>query len=191
MSTTETATKLLDSAQALVVERGYNAFSYKDLAEAVGIRTASIHYHFPTKGDLGEALMGRYVDGLDAALADIDRAGRSASAKLKRFIKVYSATESSGVLCLCGSLASDLETLPEPVQGRVTEYLQRSEDWLAGVISDGVAAGELDFDGKPADAAATLLASLQGGLLLARTREGRGSTLSAVQRVFLSALGAS
>ena len=91
MSATDTATKLLDAAQHFVQTRGFNAFSYKDLAAAVGIRTASIHYHFPTKGDLGAALMQRYTDELAGVLTKIDGSSRTAKAKLKNFIKLSSS----------------------------------------------------------------------------------------------------
>ena len=52
-----TANRILDVAERLVQLRGYNAFSYADVAKAVGIRKASLHYHFATKGDLGLALV--------------------------------------------------------------------------------------------------------------------------------------
>ena len=188
MKTTETSTKVLDAAQLLIQERGYNAFSYRDLAERVDIRTASIHYHFPAKADLGKALMDRYLAELESALATIGRTGRTSKAKLKAFIKLYRDTELRGAICLCGSLASDQETLPEPLQGAVSAYLDRSEAWIAERISEGVKLGEFGYSGKAADAAATLLSGLQGGLILSRTRSRW--LLEIVQRVFLQALEA-
>ncbi len=189
MKTNETATQLLDAAQSLIQERGYNAFSYKDLAATVGIRTASIHYHFPSKSDLGVALMERYVQDLTGALAAIDQKTRSSKSKLKSFIKLYTETERRGAICLCGSLASDRETLPPSLQKAIAQYLQQSERWIAEKIQEGVKHGELGFRGKPADAAATLLSSLQGGLILSRARGG-GSLLTTVQRVFFETLEA-
>ncbi|MEM6455105.1 MAG: TetR/AcrR family transcriptional regulator [Acidobacteriota bacterium] len=166
----DTPTRLLDAAQQLVQARGYNAFSYKDLAAEIGIRTASIHYHFKTKADLGAALMDRYLDDLDDALTTIDRAGGDARARLAAFVDTYRLTESQGMLCLCGSLAADLATLPEPVGQRVARFLTRSETWVRDTIARGAAAGELAVDGDPSALATTLIASLQGGLLLARGR---------------------
>ena len=186
---TDTATKLLDTAQELVQTRGYNAFSYKDLAASVGIRTASIHYHFPTKGDLGAALMARYQRGFDAALDAIDRGARSNKAKLKRFIALYRETESCGAICLCGSLAADYDTLPEPLQRAVGDYLASSERWVQKRVAEGVKDGEFAHEGRPADAATTLLAALQGGLIVARGR-GRAAVLDAVQREFFRSIGA-
>lgn len=186
--TSDTATQLLDAAQRLVQQRGYNAFSYKDLAESVGIRTASIHYHYPAKGDMGLALMQRYIDELDQALAEIERTGRSSKAKLKSFIKLYSDAESRGAICLCGSLASDRETLPAPLQAAVATYIERSESWVARQIREGVQQGEFAFSGKPTDAATTLVSGLQGGLILSRARGGGAPLLGIVQRVFFKTL---
>ena len=190
MTASETATRLMDAAQLLIMERGYNAFSYKDLAESVGIRTASIHYHFPSKGDLGLAVMGRYLGQLDDALARIDRTAKSGKARIKGLVKVFAETESRGAICMCGSLAASLETLPAELQEAVAEYLDRCETWIQRVIADGGREGEFAYAGKPAEAAAALLSGLQGGLLVARARTARASVLANVQRLFLNTLEA-
>ncbi|MEM7306245.1 MAG: TetR/AcrR family transcriptional regulator [Planctomycetota bacterium] len=185
----ETATQLLDVAQDLIQQRGYNAFSYKDLADAVGIKTASIHYHFPAKTDLGVALMRRYQAELEVALAKVDRAARTAKGKLKAFVQLYAQTESAGAICLCGSLAADRQTLAPELQEAVSDYLDRSVRWVAQVVAGGVRDGELTYAGKPAELAATLLSSLQGGLILGRARAGGAPLLATVQRVLFQTLG--
>ena len=190
MSRTHTANQLLDAAQELIQKRGHNSFSYKDLAAVVNIRTASIHYHFPSKADLAEALVHRYIAELERALTEIDGRCRSNRAKLKRFIALYRDTEDRGCICLCGSLASDLETLPESVQDAVALYLTRSRGWVTDTITTGIAADEFSLAGKPAEAAAALLASLQGSLILARA-QGGASVVDQVQRMFLHSLQAS
>ena len=184
----DTATELLNTAQRLVQERGYNAFSYKDLAEAVGIRTASIHYHFPSKTDLGVALMERYTNELNAGLAALDEGATSSQAKLEEFMGLYSETEASGAICLCGSLASDRQTLPEELQEAITVYLDRTEAWLSATLSNGAEQGEFRLPGDAADLAASLMSSLQGGLILSRARDGQ-RMLGIVKRVFLNSLG--
>lgn len=187
MSTTDTATQLLDAAQLLVQERGFNAFSYSDLSEAIGIRTASIHYHFKTKADLGKALMDRYHAELQDVLSGLDRTSRTNKARLKAFIQMYRDTENAGLVCLCGSFAADIETLRDDVQQIVQAYLAETQAWVAKTIAAGAAAGEFDPVGKPADLAASLVSGLQGGLVVGRV--GGGSVLVALQRTFLSSLG--
>jgi TetR/AcrR family transcriptional repressor of nem operon len=187
MKAKDTATELLNKAQQLVQERGFNAFSYKDLAEAVGIRTASIHYHFPSKADLGVALMERYTDELNRALLVIDEGPGNAKSKLEQFIALYSHTEACGAICLCGSLASDRETLSPELQESVTGYLERSEAWLASTLTTGAERGDFTLPGEASDLAASLLSSLQGGLILSRARGSR-PMLSIVEQVFLRSL---
>ncbi len=192
MSSHDTAGQLLDAAQDLIQQRGHNSFSYKDLADIVEIRTASIHYHFPSKADLGEALVLRYLSVLEQALTEIDIKGRSSKAKLKRFIQLYRETEDRGCICLCGSLASDLETLPERVKDAVARYLARSQAWVSDTIRAGINDDEFTILGKPGEAAAMLLASLQGSLILARAQgrasQGGASVVDQVQRTFLHSL---
>lgn len=184
----DTATQLMDAARVLIQDRGYNAFSYKDLAEQVGIRTASIHYHFPSKGDLGVAVMERYLAGLEEGLALIDHRARTHRARIRSLVRIYAETEAAGAICLCGSLAADQATLPRKLREAVATYVERTEGWLAGVVRDGVEAGEFGYAGRPADLAASLLASLQGALILSRTDVRRSSHLASVQRVFMGIL---
>ena len=186
MANASTATELLDAAQRMVQERGFNAFSYKDLSEAIGIRTASIHYHFKTKADLGLALANRYRAALAAALSKLDRKATH-KAKLKGLVQSYRETETAGVMCLCGSLASDIATLRPDVREAVESYLTETRAWVARVIADGVADGEFDPVAAPKDMASSFVAALQGGLLTGRA--GGGSVLDVVQRVFLRSLG--
>ncbi|MCK5866711.1 MAG: TetR/AcrR family transcriptional regulator, partial [Marinobacter adhaerens] len=79
----DTRTALMDLAEHTVRSRGFDGFSYADLAEAIGIRKASIHYHFPTKAKLSEALIERYQTSLQQGLTEIDAAHASACARLK------------------------------------------------------------------------------------------------------------
>jgi len=182
----DTAERLLDHAQSLIQRRGYNAFSYKDLATAIGIRTASIHYHFPSKGDLGTALMQRYHAQLELELERIERTAKTQQQRLESFIKLYGKTEKQHAICLCGSLAADRETLSQPLQEAVDRYLKRSQEWVSQQIQRGIASGEFAARGEPRDLAATLISGLQGGLILARARSR--PMLQVVERVFLQSL---
>ncbi len=191
MSATTTSERLLDEAQRLVQTRGYNAFSYKDLAASVGIRTASIHYHYASKADLGKALIDRYVGGLNDALAGIERRHPQAHARLAEFVESYRQTEKKGLTCLCGSLASDLATLREDVQASVRAYLDGSTDWVQRQIELGRETGEFGGSGPDTarDLASLLVSGLQGALLLDRAA-GSAGALDRVERTFFLALGA-
>ena len=162
--------KLLDVGAELCQTMGYNAFSYRHLADRLGIKTATIHYYFPSKADLGRELMASYREASATAVATLDREPLPPIEKLRRFADIFVATfENGGRLCLCGSLAADYETLPEEVQREVRGYFEDSESWLARVLSDGKDAGELDFDGSAEEEATLLFNALEGAMLAART----------------------
>lgn len=179
----------MDVAEGYIRDRGYNAFSYKDLANQVGIKTASIHYHYPTKSQLGVSVMQRYTDRLKAMLDAIDQDHASPASQLNEFFSVYGTTESCGGVCVCGSLASDLNTLSADLQQAVTDYIDLTRRWLTGVITAGIEAGEFEFAGKIADVVAISIAALQGALIISRTTKDRDSEVASVQQVMNSVLG--
>src|SRR3954466_5782059 len=112
MQTTDTRTVILDTAQELLQTRGFNAFSIKDLAERVQIRTSSIHYYFPTKADLCRALISRHRERVVGVLAEIDRQVADSRKKLERFVAVFQGTiEAGNRMCPFGMLAAESDTL--------------------------------------------------------------------------------
>jgi TetR/AcrR family transcriptional repressor of nem operon len=165
---TETATNVLDVAERLVQQRGFNGFSYADVARELGITTAALHYHFRSKAELGEALIARYAERFNAALAALDASAASPQAELASYAELYAGVLGDHRMCLCGMLAADYGTLPEPMRERVVRFFDDNEAWLARVLERGRADGSLRFAGSPKTAARTLLSSLEGAMLVAR-----------------------
>jgi TetR/AcrR family transcriptional regulator, transcriptional repressor for nem operon len=161
---------VLDAAQQLVQQRGYNAFSYHDLADEIGIKTASIHYYFPTKGDLGKALMRRYTLQIQESLAEIDARASEPKRKLKSFFELFAAgmCVDGGKLCLGCMLASDLITLPDGLQDDVRAFFECMETWLVKVLKEGRALGAFQFVGSPEKTAQVFVATLNGAMITAR-----------------------
>jgi len=187
MPTADRRTDLLDLAQGMIQERGYNAFSFKDLAARVGIKTASVHYHFPSKGELGLQVMKRYLDQLEECLrtwAELP----SETARLRAFVGSYRDTENQGAICLCGSMASDIQTLNAPIHSPINRYLERSEQWVVQCVQAGLESGEFLSTLPPETLAMSLLPSLQGALILSRV-QGGGTLLTAVEQSFFASLG--
>ena len=169
MAPRDTQAVLLDAAQELVQVRGYNAFSFRDLAERVGIKSASIHYYFPSKGDLCRALLVRYRQRFNAALADIDRRGRGPRRKLKSYTQLFHDTlEMGNRMCLCGMLAADLETLPPQVLDELRGFFTDNQEWLAKVLTEGQETGKARFDGNAEAEARLIVSGLEGAMLVAR-----------------------
>ena len=163
-----TAERVLDVAERLVQSRGYNGFSYADIAEELGITRAALHYHFAGKAELGEALIERYSVRFAEALERIDATIPGARAKLDAYASLYADVLSGDRMCLCGMLAAEYETLPEPMRGAVVRFFDRNVSWLSGVLAQGRSAGALSFGGTPDDTAQALLGALQGAVLVAR-----------------------
>ncbi len=164
-----TATKILDSAERLVQTRGFNAFSYADIAAELGLRKASIHHHFPSKADLGKRLLARYEGRFLRALSDIDASGGAGARRLKKYVDMYVGVLRAGRMCLCGMLAADFETLPRGLREAVKAFFIKNEVWLAKLLEDGRADGSLAFQGSPVEKARALVSSLEGGMLVARS----------------------
>ncbi|HKU45409.1 MAG TPA: TetR/AcrR family transcriptional regulator [Burkholderiales bacterium] len=167
--TAETGRRALDVAERLVQTRGFNGFSYADIAEALGVTKASLHYHFPSKADLGQRLIERYEAAFLDTLAGIDKAQQNAAQKLRRYAAIYADVLRANRMCLCGMMASDYATLPKPMRERVRHFFDENERWLARVLDEGRKAGQLAFKGPPVELARMIVASLEGAMMLARS----------------------
>ena len=164
----DTATRILDSAERLVQHRGFNGFSYADVAAELGITKASLHYHFAGKAELGQALVERYAARFAAALEAIDADGGDAPSKLAAYSGIYADVLRNKRMCLCGMLAADYDTLPAPMRDAVLRFFDHNETWLAGVFQQGNADGSLHVDGSASETARALVGGLEGAMLIAR-----------------------
>jgi TetR/AcrR family transcriptional repressor of nem operon len=164
----DTATAILDTSERLVQQRGFNAFSYADVAEELGITKAGLHYHFAGKAELGEALMTRYADRFAEALAAIDVREPSAPAKLRAYAALYGDVLSAERMCLCGMLAAEYATLPPRMQQVVLRFFDDNERWLVAVLESGREEGSLAFEQPAADAARLIVSALEGAMLVSR-----------------------
>ena len=165
----DTSQRILDIAERLVQTRGFNGFSYADIAEALDVTKASLNYHFPSKADLGKRLIERYEEAFVAALKTIDETGAAARDKLKRYARIYADVLRDNRMCLCGMLASDYATLPKPMKEEVKHFFDENEQWLAAVLERGRKAGSLSFKGPALELARVLVGSLEGAMMLARS----------------------
>ena len=167
-SSSSTASRALDTAERLVQVRGFNGFSYADIAAELQITKASLHYHFATKADLGEALINRYSARFFQALAEVDAGGAAAPAKLAAYAKLYADVLSEQKMCLCGMLAAEYPTLPLPMQAAVVGFFDHNEGWLEAVLEQGRQERSLAFAGPARDTARMIVSGLEGAMLVTR-----------------------
>jgi TetR/AcrR family transcriptional repressor of nem operon len=175
----ETADKILDLAETLIQTRGCSAFSYQDIADALAIRKASIHYHFESKTDLVTAVIDRYTARLEQALDQI--AGdetTSSMAMLDLYTTPYTAFAGAGDrVCLSGALAGEILALPPALRERVALFFRSHQRWLkrilargaAGIGARGAARGEFRLSESAEKTARMVFGALQGALLVQRT----------------------
>lgn len=162
------AEKILDIAEQLVQVRGFNGFSYADVAARLKVTKASLHYHYAGKAQLGEALITRYTARFAEALADIDAATTDAPGKLAGYAALYADVLAEKRMCLCGMLAAEYQTLAEPMRDAVVAFFDLNEAWLAAVLAEGEAAGTVRLNGSARDAARVIVGGLEGAMLIAR-----------------------
>ena len=168
---TDTGQMILDAAERLVQTRGYNGFSYADIAAELGVTKASLHYHYASKAELGRVLIERYHASFTAALATIDLALTTPCEKLERYVALYEGVIRNDRMCLCGMLAAEHRTLPAAMQARLQQFFDANELWLTGVLEHGIRLGAFAFQERPRERARVVLGALEGAMLVARSYE--------------------
>jgi TetR/AcrR family transcriptional repressor of nem operon len=164
----DTAQRILDIAERLVQTRGFSNFSYADVATELGITTASLHYHYRGKAELGQALITRYAERFADALVRIDRDLPDAPAKLEAYARLYADVLQGKRMCMCGILAAEYQTLPKAMRNAVIRFFDENQRWLADLLRQGHADKTLNFTGSANDAALSILSTLEGAMLVAR-----------------------
>ncbi len=160
-----TKARILDVAESAARRGGYHSFSFRDIADEIGIKSASIHYHFPTKGDLARALAERYRKEFFKALPAPRSVDRKTS--LNELVNALRASsQQDGMMCLCGMMAAEVDALPPEAAKEARAFFKQGIDWLEQVLSDA----EPNADKRLAKALA-ILAGLEGALI---TRRGLG-----------------
>ena len=181
----DTAHKILDAAQVMVMTEGFNAFSYKDLQNEVGVKTSSIHYYFPTKQDLAAALVERHNENLWKKFEKIEADAQRGLDKIKALGDLFISIAAQGKFCLCGMLTSDLLSMSPEGTKALKDFFHDTERWLADAIRQGIEEGDIRKTVPPKEAAANFLATLEGGILIARARKGEAYMKSIVDQALL------
>jgi TetR/AcrR family transcriptional regulator, transcriptional repressor for nem operon len=155
------AIEILEAAEIRIRRGGFEAVSYRDLATDVGIKAASVHYHFPQKALLGAAVVDRYSDKLMAALEPVDLTQATVEEHLQRLADCYAAAvQKDGMICLGCMLGAESQDLPEAVSEAARRFFTRLLDWIELALADRTDAATL---------AVHMIGTLQGTMILAVT----------------------
>ncbi len=168
----DTRTKILDVAEDLIQRVGLNAMSYKHISEAVGIRKASIHHHFPKKQNLVDELLERCHISYGGHYQTIVESAGSAPQKLRQLAGVFEEGLQMQKLCLVGTISSDLNTLQDSSCGILKETIRNAVEIFAIAFKQGREKGTLSFAGTIADTAYAFFTFLLGAQIAARAHGG-------------------
>jgi TetR/AcrR family transcriptional repressor of nem operon len=158
---------ILAAARRSAQARGYNGLNFRDLADEVGIKAASIYHHFPSKADLGAAVAKRYWEdtaaGLDSMLAETSDPVRC----LRRYPDTFRrALENDNRMCLCSFMAAEYDDLPETVKKEVQAFADVNVAWLGKVLSAAAVVSPAESEPR----ARAIFAAVAGAQLIARSR---------------------
>lgn len=168
--TATTQQKLIDSARHLIQTRGYNGFSYADVAEEVQVRKASIHHHFPAKSDLARAV----VEQSRALIVEQTRSLGGGAFDPQEQLRMYTGywekciADASAPFCVAGMLASELPTLPADLASDVQAHFRDLSNWLEIVLTQGAQMGSFELQGSARQEAESFMAMVYGAMLAAR-----------------------
>jgi TetR/AcrR family transcriptional repressor of nem operon len=163
----DTKERIMEAARLTVQDLGYSGLSFRELAKDVGIKSASIHYYFATKGELGEALTGRYTAQYAAYLNGLLAQALDPETCMARYTDMFADTLRNGNrMCLAGILAAERNELPEDVRTEVVKFGTMNERWIARVLAMREPA-ETDAIRRRARA---IFAAVSGAQLIAHSR---------------------
>ena len=158
---------ILAAAKRTAQAHGYGGLNFRELAQDVGIKHASVYYHFPTKADLGAAVARRYWEDAAAVLEAISQSASDPLDAVRRYPQTFrKALETGNRMCLCSFMAAEHDDLPEPVKAEVQTFADVNVAWLARMLSAMGGAGANDADQR----ARAVFAAVAGAQLVARSR---------------------
>ncbi len=177
-----TAERIVDVAEGLIQQYGYNGFSYDDIARQVGIKKPSIHHHFQAKSNLVAVVALRYTEQFTQHLQTIEREHSTAHSRLTAYAALFERTYSHNrKLCVCGMLGSEADDLPEDVASAVRAFFETNLRWLSHVIAGALIKPHLTQQQTQTRAMA-LLCALEGAMMVGRgLASERGPSLISAQ----------
>jgi len=160
---------ILNLAESMLQDKGYNGFSYAHIASELNVKNAAIHYHFPTKEDLSISVVRRYRERFKLWVNNTRVKDLPSEEKLDWFLGIYTNMRADkGKVCLVGSMEAEFNSIPGGLQAEVQALHKEMLTWLQTVLAEGRDTGTFQFNGEPMNKAALIMSTLQGGLQMAR-----------------------
>ncbi|PLP99605.1 TetR/AcrR family transcriptional regulator [Cupriavidus pauculus] len=186
MKTHSVRDQLLEHASVLIRQRGYNGFSYRDLAELVGVKTSSIHYYFPAKDDLVLEVVRLYRERSQARLAGIDTS-LPLIEQAERYVGPLRNDIELNQICLAGMLSAEVLALPDAIRSYLQAHFQANETWITNLLRRAEAERGQPYPVPPQLLAKVLYGAIQNGIITARM-SGSSDRLDAAADMLLGAV---
>jgi TetR/AcrR family transcriptional repressor of nem operon len=174
--TSSTADEILACARVLIVSGGYNGFSYADIANVIGIRKPSIHFHFPSKAILVTTVVTRYREAAEEGIATLEGAIPDPLEQLRAYVDYWKTCigDASSPFCVCALLANELPVLPEEVALQIRAYFRVLSGWITSALERGAEQGIISLTDTPRIEAESFMATAHGAMLSTRAYEDTG-----------------
>ena len=158
---------ILAAARRSAQAHGYSGLNFRELAAEVGIKAASIHYHFPSKADLGAAVAKRYWEDSAAVLEALWAESLDPVHCLREYPNTFrKSLENGNRICLCSFMSAEYDDPPEPVKKEVQTFADVNVAWLSRVLSAASVVSSEDSEAR----ARAIFAAVAGAQLMARSR---------------------
>ena len=166
---TNTREQIIDKAFQLMLQRGLNGFSYRDISEPLGVKNAAIHYHFPNKMDLIKVLIEENQKVLRHGTAEFMAYGGPARPQLEGlFAFTMHQCQCGRPICMVGALSVDYDDLSDEIKDANDRFMKDSVNWLTKVMETGRKQNEFSCEGQARNKALSILATIQGARQMAR-----------------------
>lgn len=160
--------EILNAARLKAQAHGYTGLNIRGLADEVGIKPASIYYHFPSKAELGAAVARRYWEDTARDLEALREETGDAKKSLIRYPHIFRRSlERENRLCMGSFMSAEYDDLPEPVKKEVQTFADINIDWLTTQLQDA----SLTQPEQSKARAGAIFSAIAGAQLMARSRD--------------------
>jgi TetR/AcrR family transcriptional repressor of nem operon len=179
-----TKQEILTTAEGLIRTKGYNAFSYADISKVLNVKNAAIHYHYPTKGDLGCAV----IQQTEVEFLQRINAWKSQppTRKLENFIGIYERSQQQHYVCFMGALSASYDTLPTTMQTQLTHTSLTIRNWVVDFMKEGKRTSEFTFSCSSEEMTDLVISTLMSSLML--NKVSHLDTLASVKKSIYDSL---
>jgi len=161
---------IIEVAQEIIQKEGFDAFSFRDLAKKVGVKSSSVHYHFPKKEDLIQELTKKYFLDFEQTLTEISSRNLTGKEKISPLGDVFLTSSKSEKFCFCGMMSAFSSRVDEESLTLAELFFKMIEDWIYNILNNDIKIMNNKSELKPRDLARSLISILEGGLLMDHLR---------------------